>query len=209
MKKDIPKRPSADPTRNAILKAAKTLFIKKGFAGTSISEIANLAKINQSLIYHHFENKHNLWCAVKRQTMELFIKSGGIEFEDILQLQDPRQVIEYLVRLRFDVYDKFPELRRIIDWQFLEPNPYEFSGIKKESLNLLIALIENFQNQNKMIPYYSADLILAYIFHVPVGFFKAYKDLTLGYSDDALIKRKQDYVQLCIDSLIKSLVINN
>lgn len=208
MRKNIPKRSSAEPTRIAILKAAKTLFIKKGFAGTSISQIANLAKINQSLIYHHFENKNNLWCAVKRQTMELFVKGGGIQFEEILQLQDPRQVIEYLIRLRFDVYDKFPELRRIIDWQFLEPNPYELRGIKMESLNLLIALIENFQNQNKIIPYYSADLILAYIFHVPVGFFKGYKDLTEGYSGDALIKRKQDYVQLCIDSLIKSLVLN-
>lgn len=209
MKKEKPKRPSAEPTRTAILKAAKTLFIKKGFAGTSISEIANLAKINQSLIYHHFKNKHNLWSAVKRQTIELFIQGGGIQFEEILQLQDPRQVIEYLVRLRFDVYDKFPELRRIVDWQFLEPNPYEFSGIKKETLNLLIALIENFQNQNRIIPYYAADLILGYIFHAPVGFFKAYKDLSAGFSDNALIKRKQDYVQLCIDSLIKSLVVNS
>lgn len=204
---ETPKRPSAEPTRKAILKAAKSLFIKQGFAGTSISEIAKLAKINQSLIYHHFENKHKLWLAVKRETIELFIKSGGIEFEDILQLQDPKQVIENLVRFRFDIYDKFPDLRRIVDWQFLEPNPYEFRGVKAEVLQLLIALIENFQNQNKIIPYYSADLILAYIFHAPVGFFKAYKDMTEGYADAALIKRKQDYVQLCIDSLIKSLIV--
>lgn len=208
MKTETPKRPSADPTRKGILIAAKTLFIKKGFAGTSISEIAKQADINQSLIYHHFENKHSLWLAVKRQTMESFIESGGIQFEDILKLQDPKQVIENLVRFRFELYDKFPDLRRIIDWQFLEPNPYEFRGISSEVLQLLIALIENFQNQNKITPYYSADLILCYIFHTPVGFFKGYKDMAEGYSEDALIKRKQDYVQLCIDSLIKSLVVN-
>lgn len=208
MQIEPPKRPSAEPTRKAILKAAKSLFIKKGFAGTSISEIAKLAKVNQSLIYHHFENKHKLWLAVKRQTMELFVKSGGMEFTDILQLQDPKKVIENLVRHRFEVYDKFPDLRRIIDWQFLEPNPYELRGITLDTLQLLVALIENFQAQNKIIPYYSADLILCYIFHTPVGFFKGYKDMNEGFAEDALIKRKQDYVQLCIDSLVKSLVID-
>src|SRR5690242_1636043 len=43
------------PTKTVILNAALTVFIQKGFAGASISDIAKLAKINQSLIYHHFQ----------------------------------------------------------------------------------------------------------------------------------------------------------
>lgn len=209
MNKKSLKRSSADPTRKAILKAANQLFIKKGFAGTSISEIAKLANVNQSLIYHHFESKLCLWSAIKRETFEIFVKEGGIKIEDIIHIQDPKEVIEKLVRFRFDIYDKYPDFRRIVDWQFLEPDPYEFRSVKSDILKLLIALIENFQNQNRIIPYYAADLILAFIFHVPVGFFKAYKNLSEGFTGDALIKRKQDYVQLCIDSLTKSLVINS
>ena len=41
----------------AIINAARTCFVEKGFAGTSISAIAKKAQINQSLIDHHFGNK--------------------------------------------------------------------------------------------------------------------------------------------------------
>ena len=64
MTKETPNRPSADNTRKVILNAARDLFVKKGFAGTSISEIAKQAKVNQSLIYHHYANKESLWTAV-------------------------------------------------------------------------------------------------------------------------------------------------
>jgi AcrR family transcriptional regulator len=58
-------RTVADTTRKKILDAARKLFVKNGFAGTSISDIAGLAKINQSLIYHHFRDKQELWKGLK------------------------------------------------------------------------------------------------------------------------------------------------
>mgnify|MGYP002789645991 CR=1 FL=1 len=63
-------RPSADPTRAAIINAARHCFAQKGFAGSSISYIAKQAEINQSLIYHHFGNKRDLWIAVKVQILD-------------------------------------------------------------------------------------------------------------------------------------------
>ena len=36
------------------------IFVKKGFEGSSISDIASQAKTNKSLIYHYFENKDDL-----------------------------------------------------------------------------------------------------------------------------------------------------
>jgi len=56
-----------------ILKVARKLFIRKGFAATSISEIAKECNINKSLIYHHFENKESLWKAIKGEMISTYI----------------------------------------------------------------------------------------------------------------------------------------
>lgn len=46
--------------KEAIVKAAITLFNSKGYSGTSIRDIANLAKVNSATIAYHFENKAGL-----------------------------------------------------------------------------------------------------------------------------------------------------
>ena len=46
-----------EEARERILKAAAELFAQKGFDGTRISEIAELAEVNKALIYYYFENK--------------------------------------------------------------------------------------------------------------------------------------------------------
>jgi TetR/AcrR family transcriptional regulator len=52
-------------TKTAIIDAAEELFVKKGFAATSISEVASKAKVTKSLIHHHFGSKEALWQAVE------------------------------------------------------------------------------------------------------------------------------------------------
>ncbi len=55
----------AEATRGQILDAAQRLFVDRGFAGTSISNIARDAGVTKSLIYHHFATKVELWARVK------------------------------------------------------------------------------------------------------------------------------------------------
>lgn len=207
MKKNTHSRPSADATRASILNSALQLFARQGFAGTSISQIAKKAKINQSLIYHHFINKQQLWIEVKKHVMEKFKKKRGMILSDILNSEDPYYLIENLIRYRFDLYDSFPVLRRIIDWQFLEANPYELRGYDTETFEAFIRYIERLQAKGKIIKHYTADLLLLYIFHVPVGFFKGYKDMAEGFSGKLLKERKESYIQLCIETLTKALII--
>ena len=64
-----PQRPSANKTRQKILQAAKSLFLEKGFNGTSIKMIAIKAHVNQNLIFHHFVNKETLWVKVKEMVL--------------------------------------------------------------------------------------------------------------------------------------------
>ncbi len=65
----MPHTPS-HKTAELILQTAKKQFLEKGYDGTSINDVANDAKINKSLIYHHFGSKQDLWKAVKSQILE-------------------------------------------------------------------------------------------------------------------------------------------
>lgn len=50
--------------RSELLEVAIDLFAAKGYAGTSIRDIANMTGHSVSNIYHYFENKEALWLAI-------------------------------------------------------------------------------------------------------------------------------------------------
>jgi AcrR family transcriptional regulator len=51
-------------TRAAIIKAAKRLFGERGFAATTIDEVAAAARFAKGAVYHHFATKEALFEAV-------------------------------------------------------------------------------------------------------------------------------------------------
>jgi AcrR family transcriptional regulator len=54
-------------TRHALLDAARTLFGERGYAATSLDEVAQAAKVTKGALYHHFEGKQELFGAVYEQ----------------------------------------------------------------------------------------------------------------------------------------------
>ncbi len=50
----------AAATRDALLNAAVTLFLRKGVSRTTLDEIAREAGVTRGAVYHHFENKSAL-----------------------------------------------------------------------------------------------------------------------------------------------------
>lgn len=54
----------AEATRRAVLAAARSLFGKKGYAQTSVEEIADAARVTKGAVYHHFAGKEALFRAV-------------------------------------------------------------------------------------------------------------------------------------------------
>ena len=61
--------PRSEPRRRAarlssagvILEAATTLFLQKGYAGTSMDEVASLAGVSKQTVYTHFSDKERLF----------------------------------------------------------------------------------------------------------------------------------------------------
>jgi AcrR family transcriptional regulator len=54
----------AEQTRNDILRAARAAFTEDGFANTSTSTVAAAAGVTRGALYHHFDDKHNLFRTV-------------------------------------------------------------------------------------------------------------------------------------------------
>ncbi|MBW1802128.1 MAG: TetR/AcrR family transcriptional regulator [Deltaproteobacteria bacterium] len=55
-----PPNSGAMHSREKILNAAARLFMRKGFKGTSLNDIAREARLNKVTIYYHFKNKMTL-----------------------------------------------------------------------------------------------------------------------------------------------------
>jgi AcrR family transcriptional regulator len=50
--------------RRAILDAASTVFLRNGYLGTSMDEIAALARVSKQTVYKHFADKETLFTAI-------------------------------------------------------------------------------------------------------------------------------------------------
>ena len=56
--------------RSAILDAATTLFLRNGYRGTSMDEIAALAGVSKQTVYKHFADKESLFSEIVTGTVE-------------------------------------------------------------------------------------------------------------------------------------------
>lgn len=73
--------------KKKILVSAAKNFAKKGYAGTSLKDIALTAKISKGGLYHHFSNKEDLFVAVctenvnntMKKTKEFFAKKQSTQ----------------------------------------------------------------------------------------------------------------------------------
>ncbi|MCF6764379.1 TetR family transcriptional regulator [Thiotrichales bacterium 19S3-7] len=147
-------------TQIKIITSAKKLFVKNGFNGTSIRDIAKDAKVQVSLIYHYYENKISLWKAVKEA---LFTPELVKSLTECANLDYFKDYLDHFIRLRFDVYFSHPEILRLIDWQRLEDND-ELIGIRSYSHNSIWQNLENiihkFQQDGQVTKKYPPKYIL-------------------------------------------------
>jgi AcrR family transcriptional regulator len=54
----------SEATRAALLDEATTLFAERGYAGTSLEDVASASQVTRGAVYHHFASKQALFEAV-------------------------------------------------------------------------------------------------------------------------------------------------
>lgn len=91
--------------RSAIVIAAINLFAKKGYDGTTISDIAQAAGVTQGAIYKHYPSKE----ALGKTIFETVINDYSTELTAILEgTSDLAQRIDATVELTYRFYAKYP-----------------------------------------------------------------------------------------------------
>jgi AcrR family transcriptional regulator len=58
------KQIQGEQTRQRIIEEAAQLFVRKGFDGTSIADLAQASGLTKGALYHHFDSKDDLFHAV-------------------------------------------------------------------------------------------------------------------------------------------------
>lgn len=80
-------RPKDLVKRQAILEAAKTLFLKYGFEGSSMDSIALEAGVSKLTVYNHFHDKETLFVAAVEAHCENQLPSPDFELKDDSQIE--------------------------------------------------------------------------------------------------------------------------
>lgn len=161
-------------TEARILKAARTVFARRGYDAAGLREIAELAQANLSLISRYFGGKEGLLIALTDQ----FVASrreGGLCYPHQESLED--EIYSYLnAKLREDLKDE--EIIRLIisrsaiDAQFRERGAENMDGKADRNFRERVARL---QDRGKVSPDIDIDLLFAAVMHVSfsVNFFGA------------------------------------
>ncbi|MBX3709087.1 MAG: TetR/AcrR family transcriptional regulator [Gammaproteobacteria bacterium] len=154
----------ASPTRAKILKSARDLFVEFGFDGVSIGTIAKKARINHSLIFHHFGNKQNLWKAVKQN----IVAETNTLSPTLPELNQPFSAfLKQLVTLNISFYRNNPDIIRMISWQRLEHKNKNDIGVTLSlESKLWLAALKHYQEKGEINGKLKLEFVLTYILSV-------------------------------------------
>jgi len=182
-------------TADKILHAACKIFPEHGFEGTSISMLAKEAQINQSLIYHHFGNKEELWKATKAYLLrDIFLQAPSSHEETSLE-----RFIQTAVVGRFQWYRQHPEIIRMINWQRLEPKRKQLQGTAPAMVDSWVRTIPRLQKEGKIRKDISAEMVLVLLTNMVVSPL---------LDDNRFLSSEMEcekYLQVVVDALIDML----
>ena len=141
-------RLDSDERRQAIVDSAVPLFARKGFAGTTTRELAEVAGISEALLFRHFPSKELLY----REILQQLGCQGDPALEQLASLPASTETLVGMVRFmvrRFvagseqDRADLDPRLRLVLH------SCLEDGGYARELFEAVFA---------RVVPYFSASL---------------------------------------------------
>ncbi len=128
-------------TEQAILDAAERLFLEKGFARTSTTEIAKAAGCNQALVHYYFRTKDNLFESIFESKARILlsgfhgIQGSATTFE---------QALTRLVGSHFDLLAANPRIPSLLATELLT-NPQRISSLRSRLEPLPVGILRGLQ----------------------------------------------------------------
>lgn len=97
-------------TRTALLDAAEELILERGYAGTRVDDILEVAGVTKGAFFHHFPSKHQLAHALMERFVELDLRTmtDTLDRADALT-SDPRERLLVFVGLYIELFQDLVE----------------------------------------------------------------------------------------------------
>ena len=132
--------------RDEVLETAIDLFSERGYAGTSIRDIAKAINRSVSNVYHYFENKEDLWLAI----LEYSVKGLPDKLREVAHGEgEPLERFKRLLRIHLEssVLHRRESKIFFIDEERLSPRGMEINRrIQKEILDIYVEQVRLLQS---------------------------------------------------------------
>lgn len=141
----------AEITRQRIINAAREVFLTKGVSRTSLEQIATHAGVTRGAVYWHFENKSQLFHAMREQVLlPLIDRMDGTLLADLdkenLLDADPLQRIESFLQGTIQALNDHQETRQTFEVMMTKCEYVdEFATVLQEILNNCSGMVEKLE----------------------------------------------------------------
>jgi len=194
----------------SILETAERLFLEKGFALTSTTEIAKEVGCNQALVHYYFRTKDNLFNTIFEQKFRLFFQHvfelGNL---DNLSFTDK---LKHIIESHFDMLKANPKLPLLIISEFSR-RPEQVNVLKEKLQAVPQMLFEKLNAQldaeisaGKIRQTTLMDLIITMVsLNVSLFLFLPFASQIVSLNESQqqfmIEHRKKEHVTLIINSL--------
>ncbi|MEI3613798.1 TetR/AcrR family transcriptional regulator [Pseudogracilibacillus sp. SO30301A] len=119
-------------TENKIRDKALTLFVEKGYSGTSLSDIGNEVGIKKQSIYTHFKSKDDLFLQVMNRVLDVEVDSLNNYFKEKQHAPLFEKLYGFitLFRKRY-MLESEENVKFLLRMMFIPPNHIQDTVIKK------------------------------------------------------------------------------
>ena len=154
-------------TAERILEAAETLFAKRGYAGTTLRDVAAEVGLRNPSLYNHFPSKESLYAAVLERGISPMLEALSAFAES--ERQDSTAVIRRMLEL----LAQRPNLAQLIQHEILAGGE-RMNPLLREWVEPVFAQARRAIERNPAASRWRPDqipLLVLALYHVVVGYF--------------------------------------
>ncbi|MDH3234417.1 MAG: TetR family transcriptional regulator [Alphaproteobacteria bacterium] len=134
-----------EPRWDAVIGSAAALFSENGFAGTSVREVAERARITKAGLYYHIREKEDLLFRICDRSIAAVLEGG---YAVLAKDAEPRARLAGIVRMHLEYFVRHPHNLRVLTREMgaLSPEPRaQIAKLEHEYLGLIRGVIREGQ----------------------------------------------------------------
>jgi AcrR family transcriptional regulator len=133
-------------TEQIILETAEQLFLEKGFALTSTTEIARIAGCNQALVHYYFRTKDRLFDAVFERLADIFVSAFLEHWEENIPFEEK---VRKKIETHYEILKANPKMPFLF-FNELNTNPRRLALLKAKLGDLPKSLFVKIEGELKL-----------------------------------------------------------